>query len=985
MRLVYENQAVPLLVETDAFEGVKRIAGKVAEDIRKVTGQQPRVLPPEELQAEKRQPGGPQEKEAAAGKAAILCATVGKSPLLEELAAAGALDLSGVTGKREVYLIRKLGAEQLGQTETLSGLEQLLVICGSDKRGTIYGMFTLSEYIGVSPLYFWGDAQPRRQPDAEIGEDIQTLSKEPSVRYRGFFINDEWPCFGNWTCRHFGGFNAAAYEHVFELLLRLKGNYLWPAMWSASFPLDGPGSANEELADLYGVVMGYSHHEPCLRASEEWDKVRGPETKYGNAWNFYTNEQGLLNYWEEALQRSGKYENLITIGMRGERDTSVLGEQATVEENVNLLKDIIRKQRALIKKNVQREEVPQLLALYKEVEAYFYGDEHVQGLKDWEELDDVICMLCEDNFGQMRTLPTQEVRNRKGGWGMYYHFDYHGAPISYEWVDSTPMAKTWEQMCMAYEYGIRDAWIVNVGDLKFHEVPLSYFLALAYDYDRWGYSNKDSYREYTRLWTEKTFPAASAALQEKIGRVLTGYIDLNALRRPEALNETIYHPCHYGEADRMLERADEIEALSGQVLSALCDREKDAYYSMIHFPAMASMNLLKLHLYAGKNNHYARQGRPVANSWGQRAEACMARDMELAREMAAFQGGKWSGMEMAQHIGFTKWNEDGYRYPTVSRVHPVHKPRMSVSRADQERIEVKNYGAPGLIRVPDFQYAGAKPVGIEIANDGVGSFTWQIRVEQPGSGLPAWLQISSLEGVCRELETVTLSCVEEALPARAETVRLLIQGEDTTVAVEVTGQRQQREGLPQGTYLERQGVIVMEASGYAEKQDTPEGVYQIIEGYGKYGAGVKVFPSTAVFGQEEEKPTLTYRFLIPEAGEYQVELLTAPTNSVVNRRGMYVQVANGRGESCRAEITPPDFRAGEGSDPRWAQGVLDQIRVSSVVLPFEAGLQQLTVGALEAGVVLERILIHKPQVKLQQSYLGPKVSFRCGTGESERE
>ena len=746
MRLAYDGQAVPLLVESDAFEGVKRIAGKLAEDICKVTGCKPRILPEGQLSAEQ------------AG--AVLCATMGKSPLLEALEQAGLLDLSQVRGKREVYLIQKLAAPQLRRLEELSSLpgvkglprQELLLICGSDKRGTIYGMFALSEYIGVSPLCFWGDAEPAANPDQEIGDDIQVLSKEPSVRYRGFFINDEWPCFGNWTSDHFGGFNADAYEHVFELLLRLKGNYLWPAMWSASFPIDGPGSANEELADIYGVVMGYSHHEPCLRASEEWDKVRGPETPYGNEWNFYTNEQGLLRYWEEALKRSGKYENLITIGMRGERDTSMLGEQSTVEENVNLLKDIIRKQRALIGENVKREEVPQLLALYKEVEAYFYGDEHVQGLKDWEELDGVICMLCEDNFGQMRTLPTPEVRHRKGGWGMYYHFDYHGGPISYEWVDSTPMAKTWEQMCMAYEYGIRDAWIVNVGDLKFHEVPLSYFLALAYDYDKWGYSNKDSYREYTRQWTEKNFPQASARLREQIGRVLTEYIDINALRRPEALNESIYHPCHYGEADRMLKRAEALEELSSQVMERLCDREKDAYYSMIHFSAMASMNLLKMHLYAGKNNHYARQGRTVANRYGEWSRDCAQEDIRLAREMAAFKGGKWKGMEMAQHVGFTKWNEDGYRYPLISQVHPVHKPRMSVSRADQEQIGVKNYGAPQVIRVPDFCYAGAEPVQIEIANDGVGSFDYRIRVEQPETGLPGWLKISFPEGDGRDMD-----------------------------------------------------------------------------------------------------------------------------------------------------------------------------------------------------------------------------------------
>lgn len=964
MRLIVGEQAVPLLVEAGAFEGVRRIGGKVAEDIRKVTGHKPQVL-------EEVRPGAGQPR-------AILCATVGKSVLAEALEKAGLVDLSQVRGKREVYLIQKIDAGGLRQTgrEELQQLEELLLICGSDKRGTIYGMFALSEYIGVSPLCFWGDAEPASNPEVEIGDDIQTLSKEPSVRYRGFFINDEWPCFGNWSSDHFGGFNADAYEHVFELLLRLKGNYLWPAMWSASFPIDGPGSANEELADLYGVVMGYSHHEPCLRASEEWDKVRGPETKYGNEWNFYTNEQGLLNYWEEALQRSGKYENLITIGMRGERDTSMLGEQSTVEENVNLLKDIIRKQRALIADNVQREEVPQLLALYKEVEAYFYGDEQVEGLKDWDELEGVICMLCEDNFGQMRTLPTPEVRNRKGGWGMYYHFDYHGGPISYEWVDSTPMSKTWEQMCMAYEYGIRDAWIVNVGDLKFHEVPLSYFLALAYDYDKWGYGNKDSYREYTRQWTRKTFPQAPARLQEQIGQVLTEYIDINALRRPEALNETVYHPCHYGEADRMIRRAEALEALSTQVMERLCERERDAYYSMIHFSAMASMNLLKMHLFAGKNRHYASQGRPVANSYGQKVQACADRDIQLAQKMAEFRGGKWKGMEMAQHIGFTKWNEDGYRYPLISQVRPVHRPRMSVSRADREQIGVKNYGAPQVIRVPDFQYAGAEPVEIEIANDGVGSFDYRIRVETPETGLPDWLHVSSMEGTCQELSLVTLSCDQACLPREQETVRLLIQGDDTTVAVEVTGQRQNVEGIPQGTYLERGGMIVLEAAGYAEKHDTEKGSYQVIQGYGKYGSGVKVFPSTAVFDRGEEKPSLTWQFVIPEAGEYQVDLLVAPTNSPVSRQGVYLLVKNGSGEQGLAEINAPDFRAGESGDPRWAQGVLNQIRVCEIRLPFEKGLQRLTVEALEAGVVLEQIRIHNPREQALQSYLGPGVSVR---------
>ena len=265
----------------------------------------------------------------------------------------------------------------------------------------------------------------------EIGDDIQTLSKEPSVRYRGFFINDEWPCFGNWTSDHFGGFNADAYEHVFELLLRLKGNYLWPAMWSASFPIDGPGGANEELAILETRHM-LIPVEICLHLF-----VESQELRYLIPVHILRDQRPLLA--DDIFQQ-------IYILLHG----GLLSQHGCVS-----------------------------LTPHADGDQVFIFAAALKGLLpiDWDELDNVICMLCEDNFGQMRTLPTPEVRNRKGGWGMYYHFDYHGGPISYEWVDSTPMAKTWEQMCMAYEYGIRDAWIVNVGDLKFHEVPLSYFLA----------------------------------------------------------------------------------------------------------------------------------------------------------------------------------------------------------------------------------------------------------------------------------------------------------------------------------------------------------------------------------------------------------------------------------------------------------------------------------------------------------------------------
>ena len=972
MKLVKGKKAAAILVESSAFEGVRRIADTVAEDIFLVTGQKPEVLSETSLDGR------------GSCDRLILCATNGRSPLLERLTEKNLLDVSSIQGKREVFCIRLL-------EKPFAGVEQMLVICGSDKRGTIYGMFTLSEYLGVTPLVFWGDAAPAKRPDAQIGKEIEMISKEPSVRYRGFFINDEWPCFGTWVTSHFGDFNANAYKYIFEFLLRMKGNYMWPAMWTASFPLDGPGSANEELADIYGVVMGYSHHEPCLRASEEWDKVRGEGSRYGNEWNFYTNEQGLLNYWEDSLKRSGRYENVITIGMRGERDSSMLGDEATVEENINLLKDIIKKQRGLIKKYVNEDlsRVPQMLALYKEVEAYFYGDETTAGLKDWEELDGVICMLCEDNFGHMRTLPTEEIRGHKGGFGMYYHFDYHGGPISYEWLDSTPLSKVWEQMCTAYEYGIRDLWIVNVGDLKLHEVPLTYFMALAFDFDRWGSSNPESYRQFTKLWVQACFPTAACEVQEAAGRVLTDYIDLAHLRRPESLNENTYHPCHYLEADRILQRALETERLSDKVMRELPAEERDGYYSMVHFSATAFLNLLKMQLYAAKNHHYASQGRKAANRYGNLVRECIERDKKLGEEFAAFQNGKWSGMQLAPHIGFTKWNEDGCRYPVICTVEPVGKPRLSVSRADEEQIHLKNYGSPEVIEVNDFLDAGCENVLLEVSNDGIG--TLEYRVESEDGEWPGWLEVNPKTGVIEDIQRITLHCIRKKLPIRMQTVRLLVKDKETSVAIVIRAEAWKAEfgkikdslkepvteesgALPEHTWLPAKDGIVMPAEGFCVGKDTVRGGFRVLSGYGRYGSAVKVFPATADFTEEEKAPELTYRFVIPETGRYRVELLTAPTNSAVNCRPMRIRVESSSGEQRILTLLPEDFRAGDHRDGRWCRGVLDQIRVTAAELSFEQGLQSLTLGALEAGVVLERIRICKAQTRLPESYLGPELT-----------
>ncbi|MBR6151687.1 MAG: glycosyl hydrolase 115 family protein [Lachnospiraceae bacterium] len=972
-----EEQITNFVLETTAFPGVQRIAEKVAKDIKAVCGQLPKVLVQDLPKDQEAGEGGLKALEDFVDKNMIFVGTLGNSETLGYLGEFGVLDLSKIRGKREVYSITIIGNS--------------LVIAGSDKLGTIYGLFALSEYIGVSPMVKFGDAVPQPNKILIAEEDIEIVSKEPSVKYRGFFINDEWPCFGNWAMGHFGGVNAKLYDQVFEFLLRMKGNYLWPAMWASSFPLDGPGSANEELADMYGITIAYSHHEPCLRASEEWDKVKGPDSRYGNEWNFHTNQEGLLNYWMDSLKRSGKYQHMITIGMRGERDSSMLGPDSTLKDNIDLLKSVIKAQRGLIMHyvNFDLDKVPQLLALYKEVEAYFYGDDETEGLKDWEELENVIFMLCEDNYGHMRTLPTEEIRSHKGGFGMYYHLDYHGGPVSYEWMPSTPLSLIWEQMTEAYEYGIKDVWIVNVGDIKGNEVALNYFLDLAYDFEKWGSSAVGSWKVWLNQWAKKVFAGTSELLQQALADIYEGFVKLNFMRRPEALYAGLYHPCNYNETFRMLETINQLEALNERTFEVLDRISRLPAYSMIYYPAKISMNLLKMQLYAGKNQYYAQQGRPAANVCGELVKQCIDEDKRLCEEFREFRNGKWAGMEMEKHVGFTKWNDDGWKYPLRCFVEPVTAPRMSVSRADDPWLATKNYGAPQCIRVHDFLDPGKQQVALEISNDGIGSFNYTVKAEQ--GEIPAWLQVSSAEGVTETISKVTLTCDREALQKAMEdvkgedgstqndgiqTVRLLISDGDTVVAVEVKAVNVNLDGLEKGTFLPdpMEGVIVMEANHYAEKKDVDGVGFVCLEGHGRSGNGMKVLPSTAEFLPKEEKPELIYRFVLPEAGKYRVELWTSPVNSVVNNRALRVHLENGT-QTKNMNILNPSYRGGDYNDPKWSAAVMNQIHVVGTEMNFESGVQTLSIGALEAGMVLERIVIYPAGKKLKASYLGPEESY----------
>lgn len=976
MQLVRDGAAVPFLVESQAHEGVRRVAGKVAQDVQRVSGALPQII------------------SAPEGDALVLCATLGCSPLADALIAAGKLpDAQRIRGKWECWLTALVDAP-------FEGVSQALIILGSDKRGTIYGLYSLSEHIGVSPLHYWGDADPLPDPEPAVTEEFLTVTKEPSVRYRGLFINDEWPCFGSWCMEHFGGVNAEMYDHVFDLLLRLKGNYMWPAMWASVFGEEGPGSANEELADMYGIVVGNSHHEPCLRAGEEFKHaIQRENAKYGTDWNFIRNREGITRFWADGLKRSGRYEHLITIGMRGEADSAMLGEDSGLKANIDYLKDVITTQEALIQEHAgpKSKDQPRLLALYKEVEPFFYGNENVQGLKDWEGLRNTVCMLCEDNQGFMRSLPTPEMteslRRRGCGWGMYYHVDYHGGPVSYEWMPSTPFSLLWEQMCLAYDHGVRDVWILNTGDLKFNEVSLKQFLDLAYDYDRWGSHAADNWRQWLTEFVRSTFPALPGSVQGSVQALLTGLYEINGMRRPEALNASVYHPCHEQEAHRMMARAESMLRLcAGTIVHAR--RHAAAFYSMVGFPVTASMNLLRMHLAAGLNAHYAAQGRPVANVYGDILRNTLESDASLAENYAAWKDGKWRGMEREAHIGFTSWNEDGCRMPLNTAVTPMPYPRLSLSRRDSQHVFGRKYGAPFVIPVHDFCDAGVDEVILEAANDGVGELTVTVEGEAP------WLTIVTPRQEAQEektflgrrsaapavpsfrvekLEEIRLLCDREALPEGEEqqvtlTVRSEGEGSHASCTVQVDVRALRHPACEQAAFMPVKHVVTMEAHHFVSEHAAGGAAFRILPGYGRSGQAVKVYPSTAAFAPGEDAPSLTYRFLAEEEGEYVCELWLTPTSPVRPASPMRCTLTGPDGAAQIVTCVPADYRPGENSDPRWCAAMVDHIRKVRAAIRCKKGLNEVTLAALESNLSLERILIWPQGHRLPASYLGPRES-----------
>ena len=645
--LINRDNKVEIYMDANDCKGVSYAANALVKDIMKVSGSKA-ILTSDAGLKDKNTTRKDAADKNTAGKPTILVGTIGHSAAIDQLIRQKRISGNLLKGKREKFIITVVDGQ--------------LVIAGSDRRGTIYGIYELSQQMGVSPWYDWADVPVIHHDSIFVNKGVYT-DGEPAVRYRGIFLNDEAPCLTSWVKNTYGTDygDHRFYQRVFELILRLRGNMMWPAMWGWAFYADDP--ENEKTADEMGVVMSTSHHEPMARNHQEYARNR----KGWGPWNYQKNKTNLQKFFREGIERMKGTEQIVTIGMRGDGD-----EAMSDEADTRLMTNIINDQRKIIADVTGKKasETPQVWALYKEVLDYYD--------KGMKVPDDVTLLLCDDNWGNVRRVPNAKERKHKGGWGLYYHVDYVGAPRNSKMLNVTPVQNPWEQLTLAYENGIDRLWILNVGDLKPMEYPISQFMDMAWNPHKYSANN---ITRHTRDWCAQQFGESQA---DEAARLLNLICKYNGRCTPEMLNKNTYN-LENGEWQEVVNQYLKIEADALRQYNSLPAAYHDAYRQIILFPIEVMSNLHQMYFAQAMNNQLYEQGNPKANIWADECENRFKRDSLICDEYNhKMAGGKWNGMMTQKHIGYTSWH-DGFEKDTCPKL-------FRVSTSSNETVIAGNDG-----------------------------------------------------------------------------------------------------------------------------------------------------------------------------------------------------------------------------------------------------------------------------------------------------
>jgi hypothetical protein len=934
--LVRAGRAADVYVSPRDFEVVRIAADDLASDVERVTGVRPAV------RTETTPPSGH----------VVLVGTLGKSTFIDRLARERKFDAGPLRGSWESFIIATV-------KDPLPGVRMGLVVAGSDRRGTAYGVYELSQAAGVSPWYWWADVAPTRRSGLFVAAGARRAGP-PSVKYRGLFLNDEDWGLQPWAAKthepETGDVGPKTYARLFELMLRLKANTVWPAMHEVTRAFNAD-PRNPKVADDYAIVMGSSHAEPMLRNNVgEWKD--DPKS-----YDYTRNEEGVRRYWEERVRENGRYENLYTLGMRGIHDSAIQGPK-TAPERVKLLEQIFADQRAMLARHVNPDvtRVPQVFIPYKEVLT-----DYRKGLKVPE---DVTVVYTDDNFGYIRSFPAAEERRRPGGFGVYYHVSYLGRPLSYLWLETTPPALVWEEMSKAYRNGARRFWVLNVGDLKPAEAVTEFFMQTAWDAARW---RRDNLPDFLRQWAAREFGASHA---EEVASVMDEYYRLGFARKPEHLQWHLpgepYRPsefAHFDYGDEARARMDAYDSLmsrASNLYPKIPEGLRAAFYQLVLYPVRCAALANRRVFAAEKAVIYAAQGRASAAWWAeQAADADRLADAETLFYNEKLSSGKWRHI-MSREMGPGQWKSMRSTPPPVPAPEALKVPEAAglgvaiEGRADPLREGETDAALPAL----DVYTRGAR--FIDIFNTGRAPAAWAARASED------WLKLSLARGELREDARVLVS-VDWARAPKGERVEGLIEvegaGARRTVRVPVFNPASPRPESLKG-FVESGGVVSVEAEHFTAKTDRAGAAWQIIPGLGRTGDSVAVFPEDApsveLARAAREAPSLEYPLHLFRAGEFELTFYLIPTHPVRGAGGLRFAYSLDGAE-------PRELAASAGvevTSKGWAENVLNATtKVTASVRLDAPGAHVLRVYMLDPGVVLDRVVLNTGG--LRPSYLGP--------------
>ncbi|MFI7501510.1 glycosyl hydrolase 115 family protein [Streptomyces sp. NPDC049687] len=907
--LVRDGLAVDIHVDAADDPAVLRVAGDLQADVERVSGVRPEVrhtLP-----------------DRSAGL--VLIGTLGASPVIDRLVVQGRLDVSRVKGRWEASVTQVVD-------RPVPGVARALVIAGSDRRGTVYGVYDTSERIGVTPWYWWADVPVERRDTVTVpAGPLERL--EPSVRYRGVFLNDEQnlTTWSHRTQEPDKNIGPQTYQRVFELLLRLKANYLWPAMHPYS-DFFNKYRDNPELADRYGIVVGSSHPEALLRNGvHEWEPwAREHPNADGTlpVYDYTVNPTVISDYWRARARENAAYESSWTIGMRGLHDSALETKHATtVPEKVAVMNDIIADQRRILAEEVGAAAEPQIFIPYKEVLDLYNAGVRVP--------DDVTLIWPDDNHGNMRQLPTDAERARPGGNGIYYHLSYWGRPRSYLWLDTTQLAKVWQELRRVFAHGADRMWIFNVGDLKSIETGLSFCMDMAWDVDRWG---ADEVEGFLVEWYGRQFGQRHARV---LAAIRTEYYRLAAERRPEFIDRNIFSVIHHGDEagrrtaayDRLLERVRSL----GSELPAAC---QDAYYELVQYPAHGAYLMNLKYYWADRNALAVRQGRGAGtNRFADLAEAAHTAEAALTqRYNSEVAGGKW----------------DGYINPYPSQI-PKAPGRPAVTRVTRRETSGLGVAAEGNETGADvplrFSSYSRDRRFVDVFNTGFLALTWSAEAGHP------WVLLSSTGGSLTEQIRVWVEIDWSLAPeGTLDTVVAFTGGAqrfEVPVRVVNGGERARRRVRG---FVEANGYVSIDAVHTERRVARCGAGWRTVRGLGRRTGAVEAVPSTAapVTGEHAARaPELRYRVRFSSAGTFPVTVFRLPS---LDERGAR-RLAVGLDDQPVTVLTGQNIATGNRGDA-WARNVEEGVeKLTTTVTVTAPGEHVLRVFMVDPGIVVDQIVI----------------------------